>query len=126
MDTIANPTYVGEWIAPAAYVAIGATMVSGAALLMLHGLSPEFTPSWRMVSEYANGRFPWLLTVVFLAWAISSFALVAALWPLSATTLGKVGLLFLVLAGVGQIMGGLFDINHPLHGPAAMIGIPSL
>ena len=30
------------------------------------------------------------------------------------------------LAGVGQTMGGLFDINHKLHGPAAMIGIPSL
>lgn len=23
-------------------------------------------------------------------------------------------------------MGGVFDINHKLHGPAAMIGIPSL
>jgi hypothetical protein len=46
--------------------------------------------------------------------------------PLSATSLGTIGLLFLLLAGVGQTMGGLFDIKHPLHGPAAMIGIPSL
>ena len=76
MDTIASPASVGEWIAPAAYVAIGATMVSGAALLLLHALSPEFAPSWRMVSEYANGRFAWLLTIVFLAWAIGPFALV--------------------------------------------------
>ena len=126
MDTIANPAIAAGWIIPAAYVAMGATTVSGAALLLLHGLSPEFAPSWRMVSEYANGRAPWLLTVVFIAWAVASFALVAALWPLSASTLGKVGLLFLILAGVGQTMGGLFDINHRLHGPAAMIGIPSL
>lgn len=110
----------------AACFAIGATAVSGAALLLLHALSPEFAPSWRMVSEYANGRFSWVLTVVFAAWAIGSFALVAALWPLSASTLGKIGLGVLILAGVGQVMGGLFDINHPLHGPAAMIGIPSL
>jgi hypothetical protein len=110
----------------AAYAAIGATAVSGAALVLLHAFSPEFAPSWRMVSEYANGRFAWLLTVVFAAWAISSFALAAALWPLSASTLGKIGLGFLILAGIGQTMGGLFDINHPLHGPAAMIGIPSL
>lgn len=110
----------------AAYFAIGATAVSGAALLLLHALSPEFAPSWRMVSEYANGRFSWVLTIVFAAWAIGSFALVAALWPLSAGTLGKIGLGVLILAGVGQVMGGLFDINHPLHGPAAMIGIPSL
>jgi hypothetical protein len=111
---------------PAAYLALAATAVSGAALLLLHGLSPEFAPSWRMVSEYANGRFPWLLTVVFAGWAISSFALAAAMWPVSATTLGTIGLLFLLLAGVGQTMGGLFDINHLRHGPAAMIGIPSL
>lgn len=126
MDLIANPTSVGVWLTPAAYVALGATALSGAALLLLHGLSPEFAPSWRMVSEYANGGFPWLLTIVFAAWAVSSFALVAALWSLSTSTLGKIGLLFLVLAGVGQTMAALFDINHPLHGPAAMIGIPSL
>ncbi len=121
-----NLTVAGGWWASAAYLALGATAVSGAALLMLHGLSPELAPSWRMVSEYANGRFPWLLTVVFAGWAISSFALAASLWPLSATTLGQIGLAFLLLAGVGQTMGGLFDINHRLHGPAAMIGIPSL
>ena len=126
MDTIADPTALGRWLVPAAVVAISATTVSAVALLVLHVVSPELSPSWRMVSEYANGRFPWLLTLVFAAWAVSSFALAAASWPLSGSTLGKLGLLFLVLAGVGQTMGGLFDINHPLHGPAALIGIPSL
>lgn len=126
MDTIVSPADVGGWLAPAAHVAIGATIVSGAALLLLHTVSPEFAPSWRMVSEYANGRFPWLLTIVFAGWAVSSLALVAALWPLSASTLGKAGLLFLALAGIGQTMAALFDINHRLHGPAAIIGIPSL
>jgi hypothetical protein len=123
---LTNVTGVGGWMVPAAYLALGATAVSGAALIVLHGLSPEFAPSWRMVSEYANGRFAWLLTVVFAGWAISSFALAAALWPLSASTVGAIGLLFLLLAGVGQTMGGLFDINHRWHGAAAMIGIPSL
>lgn len=114
------------FVAPAAWGALLATGVSAVALALLHALSPEFAPSWRMVSEYANGRAPWALTVVFVAWAVSSFALMVALRPLAATTLGKAGLLFLTLAGVGQTMGGLFDINHPLHGIAAMIGIPSL
>ena len=126
METMMNSTGVDGWMISAAYLALGATAVSAVALLLLHGLSPEFAWSWRMVSEYANGRFAWLLTVVFAGWAISSFALAAALWPLSQGTLGRIGLLFLVLAGIGQTMGGLFDINHRLHGPAAMIGIPSL
>ena len=126
MEIVANQGSVGTWFAPAATIALGATIVSLAALLLLHVLSPELAPSWRMVSEYAIGRYPWLLTLMFIGWAVSSFALIAALWPLSTATLGKVGLVFLALAGVGQVMGALFDINHKLHGPAAMIGIPSL
>jgi hypothetical protein len=126
VETIADHAGLGGWFAPAAYVAIFGIAISCAALILLHMLSPEFSPSWRMVSEYANGRFPWLMTIVFAGWAISSFALAVALWPLSESVLGKIGLIFLVLGGVGQVMGGLFDINHKLHGPAAMIGIPSL
>jgi hypothetical protein len=126
MNTIANQAGAGGFSVTAAYVAMAAVAVSCAALVVLHAASPEYAPSWRMVSEYANGAYPWVLLIVFLAWALSSFALVAALGPLWSGTLGKVGLLFLVLAGIGQAMGGLFDINHKLHGPAAMIGIPSL
>jgi hypothetical protein len=127
MNTMANHAGSSDFLAPAAYVAIAAVAVSCAALILLHAVSPEFEPSWRMVSEYANGRHAWLLLLVFLAWALGSFALAAALQPLWwSGTLAKAGLLFLLLAGVSQAMGGLFDINHRLHGPAAMIGIPSL
>ena len=126
METIVHQTQQAGWLAPAAYLSLAATAVSCAALLVLHLASPQFAPSWRMVSEYANGQHPWLLTVVFIAWALGSFALIAALWPLRATTLGMIGLVFLFLGGIGQTMGALFDINHKLHGPAAMIGIPSL
>ena len=126
MEATVNHTLSAAWLVPAAWIALGATAVSLIALLALHVVSPEFAPSWRMVSEYANGRHAWLLTLVFAGWAVSSFAQIGALWPLHATTLGKIGLLFLVLAGIGQAMGAVFDINHKLHGAAAMIGIPSL
>lgn len=126
METIMNQATTGQWLAPAAYAALLGIALSCGALVLLHVLSPEFAPSWRMVSEYANGAHGRLLSLVFFAWALGSFALAAALWPISDTLLGKIGLAFLVLSGVGQVMGGLFDINHKLHGPAAMIGIPSL
>ncbi|WP_186419484.1 DUF998 domain-containing protein [Bosea sp. CS1GBMeth4] len=116
----------GDWSIRCACLALGATAISCVALILLHVVSPEFEPSWRMVSEYANGRQGWLLAIMFFAWAAGSFALAGALWPLSASTLGLVGLGLLCLAGIGQAMGGLFDINHKLHGPAAMIGIPAL
>jgi hypothetical protein len=129
-ETIAVPILAesapGAWSTGASAIAIAAAVISALALVALHVLSPEFEMSWRMVSEYANGRYGWLLTAVFITWAIASWALAVALWPLWATGLGRIGLVFLVLAGVGQMMGGLFDINHTLHGAAFAIGVPSL
>jgi hypothetical membrane protein len=107
-------------------VALVATGIAFLSLTILHVLSPEFQPSWRMVSEYANGRHGWLLSMMFAAWGVGSLALASALGPYASGTLGRVGVAFLVLAGVGEIMAAVFDINHRLHGLAAMIGIPSL
>jgi hypothetical protein len=126
MEQAIGQAATARWSAAAAGIAILGILVSLAALALLHVLSPEYAWSWRMVSEYANGRHPWLLTIVFLGWAAGSLALLWALWPLAATTLGKAGLIFLGLAATGQLMGAAFDINHQWHGPAAMIGIPSL
>jgi len=109
-----------------AWIANGAILISALALVSLHFLSPQLDPSWRMVSEYANGNQRWVLTVVFLAWALGSFALAFALLPTVSGWISTAGLLFLVLAGVGQAMGGIFDINHRLHSTAFAIGVPAL
>ncbi|MBL8080415.1 MAG: DUF998 domain-containing protein [Anaerolineales bacterium] len=95
-------------------------------LLVLHILSPEFSPAWRMVSEYANGEYSWVLSSMFLLWALSSWALALTLWSEVKTTAGKVGLYFLILSGVGEAMAAAFDINHPLHELASFIGIGGL
>ena len=110
----------------AARLAIAAAATVLLLLAGLHVLSPEFDPSWRMVSEYANGQYGWVLSTMFVSWAISSWALAFAIWPQVKTTLGKTGLAFLIAAGVGEAMASVFDITHPLHGLAALIGIPSL
>jgi Protein of unknown function (DUF998) len=126
MNTLLEQSQAAQWSASFAYLAIAATAVSCAALAALHFLSPEYAMSWRMVSEYANGQYRGVLTLMFASWAASYFALMLAAWPIFETALGKTGLAFLLLASVGAAMGALFDINHPLHGPAAMIGIPSM
>jgi hypothetical protein len=119
-------TIAGGYSAGAAWLAIASTLVSALALVALHRLSPEFQPAWRMVSEYANGRHGWALGIVFFGWALGSWALAWALHPLGAGWLGVLGLGFLVLAGIGEAMGGLFDVNHRLHGAAFAIGVPAL
>lgn len=109
----------------AARFSFGAAVTALVLLGALHILSPEFAPSWRMVSEYANGQYGWVLSLMFASWALSAWALAYAIWLEVKTTVGKIGLVLLLIAGIGEAMGGLFDINHPLHGLAAMIGIPT-
>ncbi len=104
------------------------SIVAAAAVLLLlaslHILSPEFDPSFRMVSEYALGHYGWVLSLMFLAWGISSWALAAAIWSQVKTKAGKVGLWFLVIAGIGEAMASVFDITHDTgHSIAGVLGI---
>ncbi|HEX2900645.1 MAG TPA: DUF998 domain-containing protein, partial [Bacteroidia bacterium] len=111
------------------YIAISvvaAAMLALICLLVLHFLSPEFGPSWRMISEYALGKHKWLITSFFLLWGISSMLLAVVLWEAAGSTLSKVGVVFLFISGIGEIMGGLFDIKHKLHGASFLLGVPSL
>ena len=110
----------------AAKISFAASTASLVFLFALHILSPEFDPSWRMVSEYALGNYGWVLTWMFLTWALSCVALFLAIRSQVQTLAGKIGLGFLLLSAVGITMGGVFDLNHNLHGLAAMIGMPSL
>ena len=107
-------------------LAIGASVAVLVLLAGLHFLSPEFNPAWRMVSEYANGKYAWVLSLMFFLWGAGSWALAYVLFPHLQTTMGKIGLIFLVLAGIGEAMAAVFNINHKLHSLSAMIGIPSL
>src|SRR5450755_71782 len=107
--------------APLAIAAAAATLLL---LASLHVLSPEFDPSWRMVSEYALGHYGWALSLMFLAWGMSAWALAVALWSQVKTRAGKVGLWFLVIAGLGEAMASIFDITHDTgHSIAGVLGI---
>jgi len=109
-----------------ARLSLAAAIATLLTLAVLHILSPEFAPAWRMVSEYANGNYSWVLSLMFIFWAISSWSLAFTLWSEVKTTAGKVGLYFLIAAGIGEAMAAVFDINHSLHGLASLIGIGGL
>ena len=107
-----------------------ALATSGAALILLaalHVLSPEFDASVRVVSEYALGRYGWVLSLMFLTWGLSSWALAVALRPALTTIGGRVGLVFLILAGLGEALASLFDLKHAeMHGLAGALGVLGL
>jgi hypothetical protein len=113
-----------EIVGPAAWLAIIMTAATILLLASLHALSPEFAPSWRMVSEYAFGRYGWVLSLMFLSWSISSWALAVAIWSQVKTKAGKVGLWFLVVAGIGEAMASVFDVTHDTgHSIAGLLGV---
>jgi hypothetical protein len=107
-------------------VSLAASATALLLLASLHVLSPEIDPSWRMVSEYALGEHGGVLALMFLAWATSSAALAFAVRSQLRTLPGRIGLGFLLVAALGMSLAAVFDARHPLHGLAAMLGIPSL
>ncbi len=95
-------------------------------LLLLHFLSPEYDPSWRMISEYALGKYKAFLTAFFVLSAVCTSMLPFLLWNETTGLWSKVGLVLVFLSGVGALMGGLFDLKHPLHGAAFALGVPTI
>jgi hypothetical membrane protein len=110
----------------AALAAIAFATLAILLLAILHALSPEFDPSWRMVSEYANGHYSWVLSLMFATWAFSQWALAFAIWPQTRRLGGRIGIGLLTVAGAGTAMASIFDINHPLHDVAGALGVIGL
>lgn len=116
-----NPSRINK---PASWVALLAAAATVLLLGCLHVLSPEFAPSWRVISEYALGPYGWVLSIMFVCWAVSSWALAAAIWSQIQTAGGKTGLYFLLAAGVGEFLASVFDVRHMLgHGIAGLLGV---
>lgn len=74
-----HPAQTSKVSVLAGYVAIAATAAAFLLLLSLHVASPEFSPAWRMVSEYANGQYNWVLSLMFVAYGVGSLALAFAI-----------------------------------------------
>jgi hypothetical protein len=79
-----------------------------------------------MISEYALGKYKRVLTAFFVLSGICTMMLPLVLWNETATLWSKIGLVLVFLSGVGSVMGGLFDLKHPLHGTAFALGVPTI
>jgi uncharacterized protein DUF998 len=121
-------THGGSTISvPAAILAIGSAVAALVFLASLHVLSPEYSPAWRLVSEYANGRYAWVLSLMFGAYGLSSLALAFAVRAQLRSRRGRLGLAALVIAGIGQSAAAVFNLNQVvLHDIAGALGIVAL
>jgi hypothetical protein len=80
-------------------------------LAALHFVRPDLDPSWRVISEYALGKYGWMMTVAFLALGLSAISLFVAIRSQVGNLLGKIGLAFLLVGAAGPILAGLFTTD---------------
>lgn len=106
-----------------ARLSIAMGVMEMALLISLHFLSPEFDPTWRVISEYALGQFGWVLSLMFIAGTLNVWLLAYCLHNEMVTKWGKVGLALLIATGVGSAMASVYEIPHPMHNLAGLIGV---
>ncbi len=126
MDRETTHTATSSMSIVAAWTAIAASGAAAALLISLHVLSPEFSPAWRMISEYADGQYGWVLSLMFLAYGLSILALAVAIRPHLNTRRKNVypGLALLVCSGIGAASAAQFDLNQAVvHELAGVVGI---
>jgi len=96
-------------------------------LILLHFFSPEFDPSWRMVSEYALGNHKWLVSLFFIFWGLGSVLLAINLWKQVSSKASGTGVILLFISGIGASLAAFFDVSQPAgHGIAGFLGIPTI
>jgi hypothetical protein len=106
-------------------------------LFLLHFLEPEFDPSWRMISEYALGRYGWVMMLAFICWAGSILSLTLSQWQSLATRSGKIARVWLLVIVVALVCAAIFKTNvitdptpnfahrvHALSGAIVIITFP--
>ncbi|HEY0678292.1 MAG TPA: DUF998 domain-containing protein [Chitinophagaceae bacterium] len=90
-------------------------------LLLLHFIKPEMDPSWHFISEYALGRYGWVMSFSFLLIAAGYISLFAALrlqFPRSIP--GKIAQVLILISAAGLALAGVFATD-PIDIPVEQI-----
>jgi len=114
--TIVNPKPVTAVSLTAARLSIAAVIAYQAILIALIFIRPDLDPSWHTISEWAIGRFGWIMVLAFLVSALSYGSLFVAIRSQIRGAWGMVGLGILAICIVGTVGVGLF-VTDPMPLP---------
>lgn len=89
-------------------------------LCVLHLLKPDLDPSWHFISEYAIGKYGFLMSLAFLSLSTSYVGLFMTLRGHLPTIGGRIGLVLLLASALGLALGGLFTTDPLLTPPDQM------
>jgi hypothetical protein len=100
------------WSRRLAEVATGCFGYFIVALVLLHGLRPDYTPVDHMISDYAVGRLGWLMVTAFVAVAMGCLTLGLGMVAAGPRSLpGRAGVLLLWVATVGLLVTARFPTD---------------
>jgi uncharacterized protein DUF998 len=80
-------------------------------LVALHFIKPELDPSWHFISEYAIGRYGWIMVLAFLSLALSYVSLFVAIRSQLRTIVGRIGLALLLVSALGLTIAAIFTTD---------------
>lgn len=119
-----------------ATVSVIGTAVFVFLIVALHFLSPDSDPVQRPTSEYAVGRFGYLMTSAFIVLSVATWALVIRLSrDLPEPAQSRVGLVFLGVFAFGLLVAATFPIDlegapltlagtiHRINGPLTFLSL---
>lgn len=81
-------------------------------LVLLHGLRPDYTPVDHMISDYAVGRFGWVMTTAFVAMSAGCLTLGLGMALAGPPSLpGRAAVLLLWVATIGLLTTAVFPTD---------------
>ena len=95
-----------------AWVGIAGTAFFILAVTALHFLRPDYNPVTRFISEFAVGRYGYVMTIAFFALGLGSLALALGIRGGVAPSRAKsAGSLLLGMWGIGVFLAGIFPTD---------------
>jgi hypothetical protein len=119
-----------------ATTALAATAGFLVLLAVLHVVKDEYSPTWRIISEYEIGANGWIMSVAFLLLALGCAAIAVGLHGHVPTRLGRIGVGLLGLTALGLVLAAVattdpitatsdeLTTHGKVHGLGALLGIP--
>jgi hypothetical protein len=95
----------------AALLAFAGAFTFAVLLVALHFIKPELDPSWHFISEYAIGRYGWMMVLAFLSLALGYVSLFVAIRSHLRTITGRIGLALLLVSALGLIIAAVFTTD---------------
>lgn len=115
-----NPSAIS---ATAARVAIASIVSYQILLVVLIFLRPDLDPSWHTISEWAIGRYGWMMSAGFFLSGVSYAAVSLMLRSEVRGAMGRIGLGILLICMIGAFGVGIFTTDPmPIHPPLSTRG----